>query len=831
MEFRKVLALRGPNVWASFPVLEAWLDLGALKESSSDELPGFNDRLKAWLPGLVEHHCSVGTRGGFFERLRRGTYQGHVLEHVALELQSLAGTEVGYGRTRAASEDGVYKVVVEYEEEELGRAALEAGLRLCLAAVLDRPFDVEGEVGKLRALARRVVPGTSLAALLAAAKARAIPVRRFPAGGLIQLGHGAKARRLLGTQTDHVGALAASIAEDAELTRNLLHAAGVPVPEGRLVSSAEDAWAAAEELGLPVVVKPRYDERRRAVGRRLTTREQVLDAFQAASDVSSSILVERFVPGADYRLLVVDSQVVAAVRRENGQHGGADVTEEVHPEVAARAVEAAWAVGLTVAGIDVAVEDLSRPLEEQGGAVVRVRANPGLRLHLKPTAGAPRLVAEAVIDSLFPGNETGRVPVAAVTGVNGKTTTTRLLAHLVGRTGRTVGMTCTEGIYVAGRRIEVGDCSGPKSARGVLANPKVEAAVFEVARGGILREGLGFDWCNVGVVTNLGEGDHLGANGIETIEQLACVKCTVVEAVAPTGAAVLNAADPLVVEMAEYCRGSVVYFALDVNAPVVRGHRAGGGRAAFVHDDHLVLAEGGQEIPLVPLRLVPLTHGGCIGFQIENVLAATAAAWCLGVPCEQIRAGLETFRGGLDQTPGRFNLLEVGGATVVMDYGHNVTSLTRLLEVLAQFPPSKRTAVYTAAGDRRDEDLIRQAKLLGDAFDRVILYEDPNCVRGRHPGEIMAVFRKGLAHGKRVEEIRQVQGAVKAIEVALGLVGPGELLLGQVDVVDETVEFVRHYLAAAAGREVHLGEVLADGRYPETTFTCTVDDASLASPE
>jgi len=401
----------------------------------------------------------------------------------------------------------------------------------------------------------------------------------------------------------------------------------------------------------------------------------------------------------------------------------------------------------------------------------------------------------------------------AVTGVNGKTTTTRLIAHIVGRSQRRVGMTCTEGIYIDGRRIEIGDCSGPRSARAILQNPKVDVAVLETARGGILREGLAFDRCDVAVVTNIGEGDHLGVADVHTLEKLAKVKRCIVDVVAPGGAAVLKADDPLVAEMAGHCPGSVVFFARDGSHPIVAEHRSHKGRAAFVRDNHIVLAEGDQEIPLISLERVPLTHGGLIGFQVENALAAAAAAWSLGVPCELIHVGLETFSTHLDRTPGRFNVLEINGATVIVDYGHNVSSLLSLIEAVQRLPHQRRCAVYSAAGDRRDSDLVRQGELLGDAFDRVILYEEENCIRGRKAGEISGLFRQGMAGRSRVKEIEDVQGAVRAAVVALESARPGELVLIQVDLVDETIDLVRKYLGSGVnGREIKLSELMAGSR-------------------
>jgi cyanophycin synthetase len=880
MEIRKVLNLRGPNFWANFPCLEAWVDLGALKDSASDELPGFNERLKAWLPSMIEHRCSVGERGGFFERLRRGTYLAHILEHVVLELQSLAGSEVGFGRTRESNEEGVYKVAIEYDEESLCRAALEAGRELCLAAVYDRPFDLPGTLKNLRSLYENARLGPSTGAIVAAAKARNIPARRLNDGSLVQFGWGSKQRRIIASETDRTPAMAEMIAQDKELTRSLLSSVALPVPEGRPVTSAADAWEAAQEIGIPVVVKPQYGNQGRGVATNLRTQEQVIAAYAVAREEGKSIIVEKHAMGGDYRLLVIGDKLIAAAQRQpahvcgdgtrtvqqlvdevnsdprrgedhatclskipldgvslsvlaeqgftidsvppagqvvlirrnaNLSTGGtaADITNLVHPEVAARAIESARMIGLDVAGVDVVCEDISRPLEEQGGVIVEVNAAPGLRMHLQPSSGTAKPVGEAIVSTIFADGQNGRIPVVSVTGVNGKTTTTRFIAHIIRQTGKRVGMTCTEGVYIDDRRLETGDCSGPQSASKILMNPMADAAVLETARGGILRAGLAFDKCDVAVVTNIGEGDHLGLNDIETLDRLARVKRVPVEAVSKEGTAVLNAADPLVVEMAKYCPGSVCFFALDPDHTVVAEHRAAGGRAVIVRDGTIILAEGNRELPLVDVRRVPLTHEGRVSFQVENTLAAVAAAWGLGLTREIIRAGLETFANDIDHVPGRFNLLEVNGAAVVVDYGHNTSSLMAMLDTLKQFPHEQRMAVYTAAGDRRDVDMVRQGELLGDAFDRVILYED-HYVRGRQPGEIMTRFKEGLQRGSRVEFVQEIFGAVKGIETALAALQPGDLLLLQADTIDETVDYVRKYLAANHGsaRQITLAEAM-----------------------
>lgn len=869
MEIRKILALRGPNIWANSQVMEVWVDLGELHDRGSDEIPGFNDRLMSWLPTMIEHRCSLGERGGFFQRLRVGTYMAHVLEHTAIELQALCGVETGFGRARASSEDGVYKVIFKYKEETLARECVAAARELILAAVYDRPFDVKATVERLRDVAERKLLGPSTGAIVQAARDRNIPHYRLNTHSLVQFGYGSKQRRIQAAETDHTSAIGESIAQDKELTRMLLRAVGVPTPVGRPVSSEEDAWEAAEEIGVPVVVKPQDGNQGRGVATNLTTREQVVASYRAALLESDSVLVEKFAPGHDYRVLVVGGKVASASRREpaqvlgdgthtiaelvaianldprRGEHhanvlskikldaialqvladkgytpdsvppagqvvlirrnanlstGGTaiDVTERVHPAVAARCVEAAKMVGLDIAGIDVVAQDISTPLEEQSGVIVEVNAAPGLRMHLAPSVGVARPVGHDIMNMMFePGND-GRIPIVAVTGVNGKTTVTRFIAHILKGTGRRVGTTCTDGIYIEDRRIDTGDCSGPASARNVLLNPNVDAAVFETARGGILRAGLGFDQCDVAVVTNIGDGDHLGLSDIHTPEDLAKVKRVIVDIVKrETGVAVLNAADPLVAAMAEYSRGQVLFFAIDGQHPVMVKHRSTGGRVIFVRDRTIIMAEGDREEALVTLDRIPLTHNGRIAFEVENALAALGAAWALNVARETILARAETFAADMSKTPGRFNILEIKGATVIIDYGHNAHSLRAMIAALDTFPHKSRTVVYSAAGDRRDSDMITMGQLLGENFDRVILYED-HYIRGRADGEITELFRQGLAQSQRVRQVEAVRGAVKSVEYALNSVQPGDLLLIQADAIDETVHCVRQYVEALA---------------------------------
>lgn len=895
MEFRKVLTLRGPNIWANFPVLEAWVDLGELKDSPSDSLPGFNDRLMNWLPTMIEHRCSIGERGGFFERLRRGTYPAHILEHVTLELQTLAGTEVSFGRARETGEEGVYKVAIEYQDELLAKECLQVGRTLLLAAVYDQPFNIQAEVARLRAFAQEVCLGPSTRSIVDAAVKRGIPWRRLNRGSLVQFGHGHKQRRILAAETDRTGAVAQEIAQDKHLTRQLLRAVGVPVAEGRPVASVEDALEAAKEIGFPVVVKPQDGNQGRGVATNLRTLEQVAVAFESARREGERVLVERFAPGHDHRLLVVGGKMIAAARRTpahvigdgvasiaqlveqknedprrgddhatplskirldpvalavlaeqgyapeaipplnaivlirrnaNLSTGGTavDVTDEVHPQVAAIAIEAARVVGLDIAGIDVVAADISLPLEQQGGIIVEVNAAPGLRMHLQPSGGSPRPVGESIMELLYSPDEDGRVPIVAVTGVNGKTTTTRLIANVVRATGKCVGMTCTEGVYINDRAIDKGDCSGPQSARHVLMNPSVEAAVLETARGGILREGLGFDRCNVAVVTNIGEGDHLGLSDIESVEKLAKVKRTIVDVVAPNGWAILNAADPLVVEMAPKCPGKVAFFSCDAEHPVILQHRQNGGRAIFVRENTIFLADGASELAFLPLAEVPLTHGGKVGFQVENVLAATAATWCLGVTIDTVRQRVAVFTPDMEKVPGRFNVLELNGATIIVDYGHNASSLQAVIGSLDAFPHRRRLALYSTAGDRRDCDMVRQGELLAQAFETIIVYED-HYLRGRQEGEIIRLIRQGIESRGLPRFIHEVRGATKAMEMALAMVQPGDLLLLQADVIEETMQFMKQYQSDLENQRTL--ELLERLRSVTTPLIRGVDSADL----
>ncbi|MBQ0929483.1 cyanophycin synthetase [Ideonella sp. 4Y16] len=844
MDISRIRALRGPNLWSRHTAVEAIVACSS-EERALTTLPGFEDRLRALFPGL----------GG----LRRQPDQvslAHVLEAATLALQSQAGCPVTFSRTTATVEDGIYQVVVEYTEEEVGRRALAAAEALIQAALAPQgSFDAAAAIAALRELDEDVRLGPSTGSIVNAGLARGIPYRRLTQGSLVQFGWGSKQRRIWAAEVDSTSAVSESIAQDKDLTKTLLRAAGVPVPLGRPVDSVDEAWEVAEEIGLPVVVKPQDGNQGKGVTVNITSREHLELAYKAAEEIGQP-MVEKFLPGSDYRLLVVGHKLVAAARRDpplvigDGEHtvrqlveqvnadprrgdghatsltkirfddiavarleiqgltpesvpakgqrvilrnnanlstGGTatDVTDDVHPEVAARAVAAAQMIGLDICGVDVVCESVIRPLEEQSGGIVEVNAAPGLRMHLSPSFGKGRAVGEAIINHLYPPGEDGRIPVVAVTGTNGKTTTARLIAHLFAASGLRVGMTNTDGVHVNGRQIDSGDCSGPKSARNVLMHPDVDAAVFETARGGVLREGLGFDRCQVAVVTNIGAGDHLGLNYITTVEDLAVLKRVIVQNVAASGFAVLNATDPHCVAMAPECPGGVIYFSADRHHPVLATHRAQGQRCVYIDDGHLVAAEGSAR-EAIALRDIPLTRHGTIGFQVENAMAATAAAWGAGLHWDAIRAGLSSFVNDVDGAPGRFNVMDYRGATLIADYGHNPDAMRALVSAVEAMPAKRRSVVISGAGDRRDEDIREQTQILGAAFDEVILYQDA-CQRGREDGEVLGLLRQGLEGAARTRQVDEIRGEFVAIDTALARLQPGDLCLVLVDQVEEAL--------------------------------------------
>lgn len=705
--------LRGPNVWANYPVLEAWVDLGNLNDASSDEVPGFNERLKSWLPGLIEHRCSVGERGGFLQRLDRGTYPAHILEHVTLELQTLAGHSLGFGKARATETDRVYKVVMRYLDETLVVACLRTARELLMAAYHSQDFDVAAEVAKLRDLANQVALGPSTMAIVDAARDRAIPWRRIEQGrSLVQFGHGIRQRRIWTAETDRSGAISEYIAQDKDLTRMLLRQAGVPVPVGYKVSDPDDAWDTAESIGTPVVVKPLDANHGRGVFIDLTTEEQVKNSFQHALAEGDGVIVEHYVPGTDHRLLVVGNEMIAASKgypavvvgdgsrtigdlviaqlltslqtgdtgecpwskidpetwdalvkhdlEDQGHtldavprygervmvarfsHWCIDVTDDVHPSIKNHAVTAAKVAGLDICGVDVVCRNIAEPLEDQDGVIVEINASPNLLMFLRPAVGVVRPVGEAIIEMLFPDGADGRIPTIGVTGTHGKTTCVRWLAKLLEQTGQCLGVSSSDGLRIGNRHsaVPVGDRIA--GAHGALLHPWTEIAICEAGAQHILSDGLGFDRCSVGVVLNVGD-DHLGHAHTDSMEQMAVAKRCIVDVVLPGGTTVLNADDPLVAEMGDACKGEVLYFTTRPENPAVAAHIAGGGKAVWLADGEIVLAEGELRQKVAGLAELQQPGGGEI--HPENILAAIGAAWALGLTQQQISDALRGERG------------------------------------------------------------------------------------------------------------------------------------------------------------------------------------------
>lgn len=709
IEFLRVTHLRGPNMWTYRPVLEVWLDIGVLEDFPSNLLPGLYERLLAWLPGLVEHRCGVGERGGLLERLREGTWSGHILEHVVLELQNLAGMRTGFGQTRSTGERGVYKMAFRTREEQVGRAALALGRELLLAAIEDQPFDLNSSLEGLRELVDARCLGPSTAHIVEAAGQRRIPALRLTDGNLVQLGHGASQRRIWTAETDRTSAIAETIASDKDLTKSLLKACGVPVPDGTLVTSAEAAWEEAQDIGLPVVVKPYDGNHGRGVSLNLMTQADVEAAYHLASRKgdSRSVLVERYIVGDEHRLLVVGNHVVAAAkgeslwvtgdgssniialvdsqintdpRRGSGegfplnfivaevgaeiilelerqgmtaysvpllaqkvliqQNGNVaiDVTDLLHPSVAYAAALAARVVGLDIAGIDIVTQDISRPLEEQGGAVIEVNASPGLLAHLMPAQGAPRPVGTAIVTHLFGPEDDGRMPIVGVTGSGaGPGLIARLVGCLLHLSGKHTGVVCRQGLYLDLRQVAAGDCVNWDAGQRLLMNRSVQAGVFESHAGMILAEGLAYDRCAVGIVTDLTYEAHLSQFHMHDLADVSKVIRTQVDVILPDGVAVLNAADAAVLALAELCDGSVMLYGSW--GGVIEAHLAGGASAVFLRGESIVLARGAEETVLMSLSaLAPATAQ-----QAQCVLAAVAAAWALKVPVELIGAGLQSF--------------------------------------------------------------------------------------------------------------------------------------------------------------------------------------------
>ena len=853
MKILKTLTLRGPNYWSirRKKLIVMRLDLEDLAEKPSNEIPGFYDGLIEVLPSLVEHFCSPGHRGGFLERVKKGTYMGHIIEHVALELQELTKMPVGFGRTRETATPGVYNVVFEYVDEQAGRYAGRAAVRLCQSIVDTGTYPVrelEQDLSDLSDLQANASLGPSTQTLVTEAEARNIPWMPLSARAMVQLGYGVHQKRIQATLSDYSGILSVELACDKEGTKTILQDAGVPVPRGTTIQFFEELESAIADVGgYPIVIKPLDGNHGRGITIDVNSWEEAAEAYDLASEESKTrtVIVERFYKGSDHRLLVVNGKLVAVAERvpahvvgddkhtieelieitnedprrgeghdnvltrikvdktalailekqglrletvlnkgeiaylratANLSTGGIaiDRTDEIHPENLWIAERVAKIIGLDIMGIDVVTPDISKPLREVDGVIVEVNAAPGFRMHVAPSQGLSRNVAAPVMEMLFPPDTPSRIPIIAITGTNGKTTTTRLTAHIYRQTGKVVGYTSTDGVYIGDYLVEQGDNTGPFSAAMILKDPTVEVAVLESARGGILRSGLAFDSCDVGIVLNVA-ADHLGLGDINTIEQMARVKGVIAEVVQADGHAVLNADDPLVAAMAEQVKGKVAYFSMDPNNEIIQNHLRRDGLAAVYENGYLSILEGQFTLRIEQAVNVPMTMKGMAPFMIANALAACVAAFSQGVDIEDIRQGVRTFKASAKQTPGRMNLFNLGEYHALVDYAHNPAGYEAVGEFVKNWQ-GQRLGVVGGPGDRRDEDLILLGQIAARVFDRILVKEDDD-KRGRDPGEAADLIIKGILQEKGQADYEAILDETEAIEYGLDKVDKGGLVV------------------------------------------------------
>ncbi|BAC92267.1 cyanophycin synthetase [Gloeobacter violaceus] len=840
MRILQTHALRGPNYWSirRHNLIVMQLDLEELEEKPTNLIPGFDDRLLALMPSLMQHGCSEGRDGAFMERVTEGTWMGHVIEHVALELQTLAGMDVAFGRTRQTSTYGVYNVVFSYVEEAAGRYAARAAVRICRTLVAGEPYtELEQDIQELKEIREEVRFGPSTASIVEEAQTRGIPHIRLSEKSLVQLGYGIHQKRIQATTTTNTSIIATELASDKTATKGMLASVGIPVPRGTTVRRLADLEEAIEELGgYPVVLKPLDANHGKGITVDVRDLKTAQSAYDAAREFSKEVIVEQYITGKDYRILVINHQVVAVAERvpahitgdgrqsihelidqvnrdprrgfghenvltlitidemtqrildlrghtldtvlaegeicylkstANLSTGGTaiDRTDLLHPNNAFLAERVSRNIGLDICGIDLICPDISQPINEVGGAVIEVNAAPGFRMHIAPSEGLPRNVAEPVVDMLFPPGAKTRIPIIAVTGTNGKTTTTRLIAHILRGIGLRVGFTTTDGVYIQNQMVMKGDMTGPFSAKLVLKDPTVEAAVMETARGGILREGLGFPVCDIAVVLNV-TADHLGLKGVETLEDLARVKSVVPESVHPDGFVVLNADDELVADMAHDAKAPVSYFSLDPQSPLIQDHVSRGGIAAVFEEGHVSILKGAWKLRVERVVNIPLTLSGRAVFMIQNVLAATLAAFLHGIKIDDIRAGLGSFVPSPAQTPGRLNVFDVNGFEVIVDYAHNPAGYEAIQQVLERMDNPRKIGVIGGPGDRRDEDLRKLGYLAAGMFDAAIVKEDDDR-RGRAPDEAASLIVEGIKQRNPEFPFQTILDEAEAVEHAL----------------------------------------------------------------
>jgi len=854
MKILELRPLRGPNIYRRRPVIYMKIDIGEYEERPTNKLPDFRKNLEKLIPSLYDHTCSEGKKGGFLSRVSEGTWVGHVIEHVALELQCLASMEVEFGRTRSAKEIGVYNIVFAYEVEEAGFEAGRVAVELVDAIARGLPFDLPPHIQKLKEIRENFMLGPSTRSVVDEAVSRGIPIMRLNEYNLVQLGYGIHQKRIQATITSHTASIAVDIASDKDLTKRLLDDVGIPVPRGYVVKTKGEAFERAQTLGFPLVIKPIDASQGRGVTVNINSIELLAKAYEEAFKLSQEVVVEKYIEGSDYRILVVNNHFVAASQRdpahvigdgkstitqlvdrvnedprrgfghenvltkivieemtksilsssglvedsilEEGRRmnlkttanlsvGGTatDVTDVVHPANKALAERAAKVIGLDIAGIDIITPDIRKPVIETGGVIVEVNAAPGFRMHLQPSEGKNRNVGRYVVDMLFPPGTPSRIPIVSVTGTNGKTTTVRLISHILKSTGKRVGFTTTEGIFIGNELIVKGDMTGPYSTRVILRDPSVDSAVLEIARGGILREGLGYEFADVGVVLNISE-DHLGLKDIDTMEEMANVKSLVIEMVREGGCAVLNADDPITSEMSYRTKAKVVYFSLNKDNPVIQRHRQKGGMCAVLDDGVLTIFKGDVVIPVIEAAEIPITLEGRALFNVQNCLAAIAVLHSIDIKINDIVSGLVTFHSTYYQNPGRLNFMNIGHFRVILDFAHNVASYDAIMSLLDRMEAREKIGVIATPGDRRDIDLERMGARAGRTLTKIIVREDKD-KRGRKEGEVADILTKAaLSTGFAPANIKTILSEEEATFFALESAKPGDIVILLVDKVE-----------------------------------------------
>ncbi len=865
MKIIETRALRGPNYWSNYrkKLIVMKLDLEELEQSPTNKIPGFFERMEKMIPSLYSHRCSFDHEGGFFERVKEGTWMGHVIEHIALEIQTLAGMECGYGRTRSTGKEGVYNVVFSYMEEKVGLFAAKASVAIADALVNSKDYDINADIKTMREMRERERLGPSTGSIVDEAVARDIPFIRLNGESLVQLGYGKNQVRFRATMTDRTSSIAVDLASNKDETKRMLKEAAIPVAAGMTIIHEEEIKDVIDKVGFPLVFKPLDGNHGKGASINVKTEAAAIEAYHHAKKYSRKIIVEKFITGYDFRVLVINHRFIAAALREpahvvgdgksniqqlidkenkdprrgyghenvlteisidkethdqlakynytldtvlkkgekcylkgtaNLSTGGTstDVTDIMHPTNIFICERISRVIGLDICGIDIMAQNLSEPLEISGGVVLEVNAAPGFRMHLAPANGLPRNVAAPVIDMLYPPGKSCRIPIIAITGTNGKTTTTRLIAHIVKNNGYRVGFTTSDGIYVQNSMLTKGDTTGPISAEFILKDPTVEFAVLETARGGILRSGLGFGRCDVAVVTNIQE-DHMGLSDIHTLKDMAHVKGVVVRAVKKDGYAVLNADNEHCVGIAKDADCKIAYFSLDENNPVIVEHCKKGGIAAIYEEGYITIKKAEWKFRVCKATNVPLTFNGKVSFMVANVLAATLASYVYGFTIEDIKTNLETFIPSASQTPGRMNVFDFKDYKVLIDFAHNPDGFNGIKEFLSSVDSPKKIGIITGTGDRRDEDIRKMGKISAEMFDHIIIRQD-KFLRGREAQEIVDLLVDGIKQSDPKKSYEYVPKEIEALKHAFSLAKPGTYIVALSDVIDNAIEVVQSYL-------------------------------------